>query len=65
MSWLRKKGSTRVDPDKLNQQAEEAIRITSDQQERVNTLTSYLNNRKNQNGFGEDFEYTLRPRGVN
>lgn len=32
------------------------------QETHVNMLTSWLTNRKDQNGFGEDFEFTLIPR---
>lgn len=34
------------------------------QEPHVNAVTSWLQNRANQNGFGADFEYTLRPRGA-
>lgn len=43
--------STLQASDKLNNQKSE-----------VNAIGKYLDQRKNQNGFGDMFEYTLRPR---
>lgn len=57
-----KKKEPRVDPDELSKKAEQSLRETSKNQEHVNYLTTWLERRQNQNGFGEDFEYTLRPR---
>ena len=52
----------RPDPNDLIRQAEESLRKTERQQPHVDRITKWLNNRENQNGFGEDFEYTLRPK---
>lgn len=61
-SWFKRR-KPRVDPAELSRIAEASLRETRDQQEHVNALTSYLENRKGQNGFGEDFDVTfLRPR---
>lgn len=60
MMWRKKQ---RVDPAELNAQADAATTQLLEQQERVNAVTSYLERRKLQNGFGTDFEYTLTPRG--
>lgn len=46
----------------LQVRASEAADQLEKQKPKVNNLTSWLEDRKNQNGFGEDFEYTLRPR---
>lgn len=59
--WLGKR-KARVDPEELNRLAEESLAETRGQQAHVNALTSYLNVRTGQNGFGEDFEITLNPR---
>lgn len=59
-----KRYTDRVDPEELQRKAEESLRITRSQQARVNYITAWLNNRKNQNGFGEDFELTLKVRGA-
>lgn len=61
--WLKKR-APRVDPDEMSRVAEESLRETRNQQAHVNALTSYLNNRRGQNGFGEDFEITLNPRSA-
>lgn len=61
MTWFKRR-APRVDPDELDAQSEAAIRRVADQQPHVNTLTAYLERRKNQNGFGDDFEYSLRPK---
>lgn len=59
--WFSNK-APRVDPDQLSQKAEESLTETRNRQAHVNALTSYLEIRKGQNGFGEDFEITLNPR---
>lgn len=61
--WLRRR-QPRVDPEELARTAEESLNETRSQQAHVNALTSYLNNRTGQNGFGEDFEITLTPRSA-
>lgn len=60
-TWLKKR-KPRVDPDVMSRVAEDSLAETQSQQAHVNALTSYLNNRTGQNGFGEDFEITLIPR---
>lgn len=54
-----KKRSTRVDPEKLTLKAEESLRHTRGQQERVNIITAWLKKREDQNDFGRDFEFTF------
>ena len=63
MIW-RKKKTPRVDPAELSQKADAALEQVRAQQPHVNTLTNWLERRKNQNGFGADFEYALRPKGT-
>lgn len=58
-SWSSKHPS-RIDPDEVERVATDSLAKVRKQQPRVNALTSYLERRKDQNGFGEDFEYTLR-----
>lgn len=57
--WFKKR-TPQIDPDVMGQMAEESLQQTKDQQQRVNALTLYLENRKGQNGFGEDFDITFR-----
>lgn len=59
---LFKKREPRIDTDALARQADESLRLTREQQPYINALTTWLNNRKDDNGLGEDFEITLRPR---
>lgn len=61
LKWLSRH-EPRVDPKELSRLAEESLTETRGKQPHVNALTSYLNNRTGENGFGEDFEITLIPR---
>ena len=58
----RKNKSKRSDPEALIRKAEASLRQTESQQPHVDRITSWLKRRESQNGFGEDFEYTLRPK---
>lgn len=66
MIWFGRNRKDRLDPVALSRQAQQSIRETDAKQPRVNAINSYLRERHNKNGFGEDFEYTLRtkPRGA-
>lgn len=59
MKWLKKRDS-RVDTEELQQKAAVSLQRTEAQQPKVNYITTWLNNRKDDNGLGEDFEITLR-----
>lgn len=64
-NWFSKHPA-RIDPDELERKATDSLAKVQSQQPRVNALTSYLAERKDRNGFGNDFEITLltpRPRG--
>ena len=52
----------RVDPEELNRQSAEINEQLEREGPRMNALAAYLERRRLQNGFGTDFEYTLRPR---
>ena len=58
----RKNQKSGPNPDVMIRKAEASLRLTESQQPQVDRLTSWLKTRENQNGFGEDFEYTLRPK---
>lgn len=58
--WGRK--TPQVDPQELNQQSEEILAKLEKDGPRMNAVANFLENRRYQNGFGTDFEYTLRPR---
>jgi len=49
---------------KLLKPTEEAAEQLRSQKSQVNAVSSWLENRKQQNGFGEDFEVSLIPRGA-
>lgn len=57
-----KRTPARSNPEELIQQAEATLRRVESQQPHVDRITSWLKTREDQNGFGEDFEYTLRPK---
>jgi hypothetical protein len=60
MMWRRKK---RIDPAELAAQADAATAQIRTQQDRVNVMADWFERRKNTNGFGDDFEWTLKPKG--
>jgi hypothetical protein len=55
---------TDIDHEEAFANAQEAIVQLENQQQKVTALAAWLDNRKNQNGFGADFEFTLRPKGT-
>ncbi|PPF18258.1 hypothetical protein C5B92_07010 [Rathayibacter sp. AY1A4] len=62
MKWFKRR-IRRVDPAELTARAAESVQRVESQQERVNLITAWLISRKESNGFGDDFEYTLKPKG--
>lgn len=52
----------KVDPQELVKQATEINEKLEREGPRLTALATYLERRRLQNGFGTDFEYTLRPR---
>ena len=61
MGWLRKKRH-RLDPADVDKKADESLEYSAQNEDKVNVIIDFLQKRKNQNGFGEDFEITLRPK---
>lgn len=53
-----------VDPEDINKQTAEVNLKLEREGPRMNALATWLENRKDKNGFGTDFEYTLRPKGA-
>lgn len=64
MKWFRPKKEISVDTAELKRIAAESIARTDAQQPHVTALTGWLNWRTDTNGFGEDIEYTLKPKGA-
>lgn len=53
---------SRVDPEKLDRQTVEVNEILAVNAENMTAIAKYLESRSKQNGFGRDFEFTLRTR---
>lgn len=62
MSAHRIQRNGRVDSKELMAYAVAARAHIREQEPHVNWLTGWLNVRKAENGFGDDFEITLKPR---
>lgn len=61
MMWNRKK---KAKIKELRAIEEQASRQLQNQRPEVHHVASWLSRRKDENGFGLDFEYTLRPRSA-
>lgn len=60
-NWLRNR-EIRVDPSTITQLATDSIEQTNGQKEEVSRMTKFLETRKDQNHFGEEFHVSFRPR---
>lgn len=60
-NWLRNR-EIRVDPSTITQLATDSIEQTDGQKEEVSRMTTFLETRKDQNHFGEEFHVSFRPR---
>lgn len=56
--------SPKVDPDELDRQTNEINEYLEKEGPRMRFVANWLENRKGQNGLGEDFDITFYPRGV-
>jgi len=54
----------KVDPEALDRQTAEINDYLEKEEPRMTALASFLNNRRGQNGLGEDFDVTFYPRGA-
>jgi hypothetical protein len=59
-----KKAPARSSNKQVRLSAYEAKKQLDQQETHVNFVSAWLERRRHQNGFGEDFELTLRPRGA-
>lgn len=72
MKWFRKRDEDTgsIDVDAAIEKTEDAKRRLSLSLPRVNQLSSFFAERQGQNGFGEDFEFSIestldaRPKGI-
>lgn len=60
----KKKQPARSSNKQIRLSAYEAQKQLEKQEPHVNIVAAWLDRRRHQNGFGEDFELTLRPRGA-
>ena len=60
-NWLRNR-EIRVDPSTISQLATDSIEQTDGQKEEVSRMTKFLETRKDQNHFGEEFHVSFCPR---
>lgn len=61
MIWKSKKNKAKINDARKS--ANDAAEQLKAQRSIVNSTSLWLSRRKELNGFGTDFEYTLRPRG--
>jgi hypothetical protein len=54
----------KVDPDELDRQTAEVQEFLEKEGPNMSAVAKWLNNRKGQNGLGEDFDITFYPKGV-
>lgn len=54
----------KVDPEVLDRQTAEINEYLEQEEPRMTALATFLNNRRGQNGLGEDFDVTFYPRGA-
>lgn len=63
MRWLhRKRDDDEIDPTEAIETAEAAKRLLTQNQPFVTRVSNYFENRQGQNGFGDDIEFTFRPK---
>lgn len=62
MIWKKKSNKHQI--NEVHKSTENAAKKLEAQKQKVNATASWLERRQLQNGFGQDFEYTLRPRGL-
>lgn len=60
--WKRRESSVSV--EELHQQTAEVNEFLEKEGPRMSAVATWLNNRKGQNGLGEDFDITFYPRGA-
>lgn len=63
MSIFTRRGP-KVNVEELYQQTAEVNEFLEKEGARMSAIASWLNNRKGQNGLGEDFDITFYPRGA-
>lgn len=59
MKWTRRSQAEKKRHDQYERELEATDSLLVEQQPRVNAVVAWLEARKLQNGFGDDFEWTL------
>lgn len=59
MKWTRRSQAEKKRHDQYERELEATDSLLVQQQPRVNAIVAWLEARKLQNGFGDDFEWTL------
>lgn len=63
MSFFKRR-EAKVNVEELHQQTAEVNEFLEKEGPRMSAVATWLNNRKGQNGLGEDFDITFYPRRV-
>lgn len=63
MSFFKRR-EAKVNVKELHQQTAEVNEFLEKEGPRMSAVATWLNNRKGQNGLGEDFDITFYPRGA-
>lgn len=59
-----KRHEAKVNVEELHQQTTEVNEFLEKEGPRMSAVATWLNNRKGENGLGEDFDITFYPRGA-
>lgn len=63
MSFFKRR-EAKVNVEELHQQTAEVNEFLEKEGPRMSAVATWLNNRKGENGLGEDFDITFYPRGA-
>ena len=63
MSFFKRR-EAKVNVEELHQQTAEVNEFLEKEGPRMSAVATWLNNRKGENGLGEDFDITFYPRGT-
>lgn len=64
MRFFKRRKADNVNVEELQQQTAEVNEFLEKEGPRMSAVAAWLNNRKGQNGLGEDFDITFYPRGT-
>lgn len=64
MSFFKRRKAQKLNVEELQQQTAAVNEFLEKEGPRMSAVAAWLNNRKGQNGLGEDFDITFYPRGA-